>query len=152
GTQTFAALHERAPSALFEACEIAGTRRVIQISALGADDGAVSAYHTSKRAADRTLARLALDWVVVQPSLVYGPGGPRAGRCGQLGPRPLAPGPGRGARGVQPVHVDDAVAGIVARVDRPEVGRTTLPFVGPEPLPLRTSLGRLRSALGLGRA
>lgn len=152
GTQTFAALHERAPSALFEACEIAGTRRAIQISALGADDGAVSAYHTSKRAADRTLARLDLDWVVVQPSLVYGPGGTSAALFGQLAALPLIPVPGRGTQGVQPVHVDDVVAGIVALVNRPEVRRTTLPFVGPEPLTLRTFLGRLRSALGLGRA
>ena len=37
GKQTFAALHTQAPCALFRACKKAGVKRVIQISALGAD-------------------------------------------------------------------------------------------------------------------
>ena len=47
GPQTFDALHVRAPRALFAACVDAGVRRVIQISALGADDAASSAYHAN---------------------------------------------------------------------------------------------------------
>src|SRR5690242_11684324 len=46
GTQTFAALHTRAPQSLFGACVIAGVKRVIQISALGADEG-TTAYFQS---------------------------------------------------------------------------------------------------------
>ena len=60
GPKGFDALHVDAPRALFEACEQVGVRRVIQISALGADDEAVSGYHRSKREADRYLASLEL--------------------------------------------------------------------------------------------
>ncbi|MEW8428321.1 MAG: SDR family NAD(P)-dependent oxidoreductase, partial [gamma proteobacterium symbiont of Ctena orbiculata] len=67
GSQTFDALHRDTPIALFRACEIAGVKRVIQISALGADVSAHSHYHLSKRAADRQLASLKLDWVMLMP-------------------------------------------------------------------------------------
>ena len=42
--QSFINIHTRAPSALFRACEQAGVSRVIQISALGADDNAFTPY------------------------------------------------------------------------------------------------------------
>jgi uncharacterized protein YbjT (DUF2867 family) len=48
----FDAIHDQAPRALFAACREAGVRRVIQVSALGADAGAASRFHLSKRAAD----------------------------------------------------------------------------------------------------
>ena len=46
--QRFDIIHSRAPCILFTACEQAGVKRVIQISALGADETAFSAYHLSK--------------------------------------------------------------------------------------------------------
>ena len=52
GSQTFEALHDRAPRALFAAA--AGVR-IVQISALGADEEASSRYHLSKKAADDAL-------------------------------------------------------------------------------------------------
>ncbi len=152
GSQTFEALHAAAPIALFEACASAGVRRVVQISALGADDAAQSAYHLSKRAADEALARLPIDWVIVQPSLVYGRGGASAALFDSLAAAPLIPLPGRGRQQVQPVHVDDVVDGIVALLERPDVRAVTVPFVGPEALTLRAFLGALRKALGFGRA
>jgi uncharacterized protein YbjT (DUF2867 family) len=40
GAQRFEALHSLAPMALFRACAMAGVRRVVQLSALGADASA----------------------------------------------------------------------------------------------------------------
>ena len=57
GDQTFERIHKRAPQALFTACVAAGVRRVVQISALGADLG-VTRYFVSKRAADDYLTCL----------------------------------------------------------------------------------------------
>jgi uncharacterized protein YbjT (DUF2867 family) len=68
----FDAIRDQAPRALFAACREAGVRRVIQVSALGADAGAASRFHLSKRAADDFLATLNLEWVIVQPAFVYG--------------------------------------------------------------------------------
>ena len=73
GAQTFESIHKRAPQALFTACVAAGVRRVVQISALGADCG-MTRYFLSKRAADDYLATLPLGWTIVRPAMVFGPG------------------------------------------------------------------------------
>ncbi|NLD70648.1 MAG: SDR family NAD(P)-dependent oxidoreductase, partial [Limnobacter sp.] len=96
GPQSFDALHTRAPSALFAACERAGVRRVVQLSALGADEQAASRFHLSKRRADEFLLGLRVSAAVVQPSLVYGPGGGSARLFDTLASLPLAPLPAGG--------------------------------------------------------
>ncbi len=148
GEQTFERIHTLAPRALFEACAHTGVRRVIQISALGADHGA-SGYFRSKHAADRSLESLPLRWTIVQPSVVYGPGGTSARLFTMLASLPLIPLPGRGRQSIQPVHIDDAVAAIVALATQDASARIRVPIVGPAALELREFLARLRSALGM---
>ncbi len=148
----FATLHTQAPIALFEACERGEVRRVVQISALGADAGARSAYHRSKRAADERLAASALDWVIVQPSLVYGPGGESARLFDRLASLPVIVVPGDGQQQVQPIHIDDAVEAIAALVAPGACVRRRIALVGPQALSLREFLQQLRGALGLARA
>lgn len=150
GGQTFQAVHERAPIALFEACALARLRHVLQVSALGADAGASSAYHRSKRAADRALAHLPLRSTVVRPSLVFAPDGASARWFSLLATLPLIPLPGRGDQCLQPVHRDDLVAAIVAAIESPQPP-AEIDAVGPAPLTLRAYLASLREAMGLGR-
>jgi uncharacterized protein YbjT (DUF2867 family) len=59
GAQTFDKLHVQTPRALFAACaESHDVHMIVQLSALGADAQANSAYHLSKKAADDYLASL----------------------------------------------------------------------------------------------
>ncbi len=163
GTQTFELLHRRGPIALFTACAQANVRAVIQISALGADEHATTPYHLSKKAADDYLVGLGLPAAILQPSLVYGPGGVSARMFGTLATMPLLLLPEGGRQRVQPVHLDDVVAAIVrlattasgtvgtvgggpaVRQDWPQ-GR--IPVVGPTALGLRDYLAELRHTLG----
>jgi uncharacterized protein YbjT (DUF2867 family)/uncharacterized membrane protein YphA (DoxX/SURF4 family) len=147
--RTFEALHVRGPAALFAACVTAGVRRIVQISALGADERAESRYHRTKLAADRALAALPLDWAIVQPSLVYGAGGASARLFETLASLPLIPLPAGGVQRVQPVHVEDLVAALLRLIESPATLRCVLPVVGPIPLSLRQYLLELRAALGL---
>lgn len=151
GWQTFAAIHMRAPMALFEASVAAGVRRVVQVSALGADAHAVSGFLRSKHAADVALLRLPLQATVVRPSLVFAPEGASAAMFLRLAALPLIPLPGDGTQCVQPIHRDDLVAAIVACLEAP-TPPAILNAVGPEPVPVRDYLRVLRSALGLGTA
>lgn len=157
GAQSFGALHVRAPQALFTACVQAGVRRVVQISALGADEDAATAYHLSKRSADEFLARLPLSSAIVQPSLVYGTDGASSRLFNVMAALPLIPLPGAGGQRLQPVHVDDVVAVIVALLERDAWRTGRIAVVGPQPLTLRDYLSRLRlqlaeaSALGPAR-
>jgi len=149
GNQSFQALHIEAPQALFDACVAARITRVIQISALGADDAATTAYHLSKRAADRHLLALPLGGVVVQPSLVYGPGGASARLFGAWATLPVVPLPGAGQQQVQPIHVDDLTSAIVALLGPHRSLRGRVALVGPEPLALADFIAALRRAFGL---
>jgi uncharacterized protein YbjT (DUF2867 family) len=150
GGQTFRALHELAPRALFQACESAGVRRVVQISALGADEGARSRFHLSKKRADDFLASRALDWAIVQPSLVFGEGGASARLFTLLASLPLTPLPGHGRQRVQPIHVEDLTEVIVKLVAWPV--KTKVHAVGPREITLRDWLALLRAQMGLGNA
>jgi uncharacterized protein YbjT (DUF2867 family) len=148
GGQSFRALHTDAPAELFHACALAGVRTVVQVSALGADASARSAYHLSKRTADDVLRSLRLQGAVVQPSLVYGPGGTSAALFNKLALAPLLPFPESGGMLVQPVHVDDLVEGIVSLLESPPPHMAKLIFAGPKPMALRDYLQELRHALG----
>ncbi|TWG81784.1 uncharacterized protein YbjT (DUF2867 family) [Cupriavidus gilardii J11] len=154
GHQTFDLLHRRAPIALFEACARSTVRAVIQLSALGADAHATTAYHLSKRAADERLSALDVASAILQPSLVYGAGGVSAAFFGMLSTMPVAMLPDGGHQPVQPVHVDD-VADTVARLatmppDSTAWPRQRVAVVGPQPLTLRDYLQALRQSLGHG--
>jgi uncharacterized protein YbjT (DUF2867 family) len=149
GAQTFSTLHDAAPRALFQGCEMAGVRRVVQISALGADEGARSRFHLSKRRADEFLAAQPLEWTIVQPSLVFGEAGSSARLFALLASLPITPVPAHGLQRVQPIHIDDLAEVVVRAVDTPL--RAVVHAVGPCELTLRAWLELLRAQMGLGR-
>lgn len=149
GAQTFDTVHARAPIALFAACAAAGVGQVIQVSALGADENAQSKYHLSKKRADDYLRRLPLQSAIVQPSLVFGPGGSSARLFTTLASLPLIALPGSGEQRIQPVYLDDAVAAIVALIGKECGSGLRVPLVGPQAITLRAYLQALRQAMGL---
>ncbi|MBA4143794.1 MAG: SDR family oxidoreductase [Nitrosospira sp.] len=149
GRQTFEALHERAPRALFSASCAIGVR-VVQISALGADETASSRYHLSKKAADDALLAMSTRAVVMQPSLVYGPGGASATMFNLMASLPLIPLPGAGDQKIQPIHIDDLTQAVVALVENDRYLGQRIPLVGREPLTLQRYLNELRRLMGLG--
>ena len=59
--------------ALFDGCVRAGVKRVIHISAIGAEPDGPSAFSRSKAGAEAYLKELALDWVILRPALVLAP-------------------------------------------------------------------------------
>ncbi len=151
GRQTFQALHQQAPIALFQACRETGVKRVIQISALGADEGAESRYHLTKRAADDRLADSGLDWTVLRPSIVYGPGARSTTLFKALAALPLTPLVNRGEQPVQPIHVDDLARAVAQCLRGQGACRLRIDLVGPEPVCFRELMRQLRLWLGLGR-
>jgi len=156
----FRRLHTDAPVTLFKAAVAAGVRRIVQISALGADAAAQSPYHRSKLAADEALLALPVSSLIVQPSLVFAPEGRSTRFFAAWATLPLVPLPGAGAQRIQPVHIDDVVALIVAGalaapVRDPPGTEAALPrrvaAVGREPMTLKEYLAVLRSVAGAPR-
>lgn len=152
GKQTFDALHTQAPIALFRAGKYAGVKRIIQISALGADETALSQYHLSKRAADEFLMALDLEWAIVMPSIVYGPGAKSMALFKALAALPLIPLLDKGNQPIQPIHIDDLTRGIL-QLTRPEApSRLRIEMVGPHVITMRDLYSQLRKWLGMGHA
>jgi len=154
--QTFAALHTDAPSALFSAAEKAGVKRVIQISALGADDQATSEYHLSKLAADDVLASLSLDWAILKPSLVYGNGAKSMGLFRAMATLPIIPLIEGGTQKMQPIQENDLVDTIIAclddTLDKDSPTQLILDVVGPDEMSMKELLLKQRQWLGLKTA
>lgn len=147
--QRFENLHVRGPCALFEACVAARVKRVIQISALGADRDAVSAYHVTKRRADDYLLSLPLSATVVQPSLVFAVGGVSAAWFAMLAAMPLIPLIGSGEQRIQPIRRDDLCAAVRRCLETDDCPRR-LAAVGERCLSVREYLAILRRNLRLG--
>jgi uncharacterized protein YbjT (DUF2867 family)/uncharacterized membrane protein YphA (DoxX/SURF4 family) len=146
--QRFESLHVRAPCALFQACVTAGVKRVIQISALGADAEAVSAYHVSKRRADDFLLSLPLRATVVQPSLVFAIGGASAESFALLASMPLIPLIGSGEQRIQPIRRDDLCAAVRRCLETEDCPRR-LAAVGQRCVSVKEYLTVLRRSLQL---
>ena len=151
GSQRFKDLHTDSPCALFKACEQAGVNRVIQISVLGADDTAFSQYHLSKRAADECLMGLALNWSILLPSIVYGPGAKSMAFFRALAALPFTPILAKGDQQLQPIHIDDVVRAVLQIIHSAAQNRFRIELVGPEAISIRQLYSRLRHWLGLGR-
>ena len=126
--------HVDGPIALFGAAQKVGVRRVVQISALGAEAEAGTDYSASKSLGDDFLKSLDIDWIVLKPSLVYG----RGSYGGTTLLRSLAGLPGfvplvdGGKHAFQPVAMDDLVASVVRLVEPDAPSRIEIAVTGPE--------------------
>jgi len=148
--QPMEAIHHHGPAALFEACAQAGVRRVLQISALGIDHSETQ-YARSKRAAQAQLLTLQqagrLDATLIQPSIVFGPGGASSELFLRLARLPglLLPAEALHCQ-VQPVAVDDLAEACERLLGM--AGPVQLAAVGPQALSLADFIASLRQQLG----
>lgn len=151
GGGRFEAVHHRAPAAMFAACVQAGVKRVIQISALGADGGDTG-YFRSKLAADQALMALPLQWTILRPSLVYGEEGDSSRLFRTLASMPLIAVPSLGTALFQPVHVDDLAESVSACLRPDAVAGQCVDLVGTTAVSYRDMIATYRRALGFGSA
>jgi uncharacterized protein YbjT (DUF2867 family) len=124
-------VHASGAAALFRACERAGMRRVIHVSAVGVDHDTPTEFSRTKFMGDQTLMECNLDWVILRPSVVIG----RAAYGGSalmrgLAAAPIVPimpetGP------LQIVHLDDVVDAVMFFLKPDAPVRRAFDVVGP---------------------
>lgn len=147
------AVHVEAPRALFAACEKAGVRRFIQMSAVGADEARRSEFSKTKHEAEDALRASALAWVILRPSVVVG----RAAYGGSALFRALAALPGfipvlpESGR-LRIVQVDDVAATVAFFLNEAAPARETIDLVGPQAQSMTEVLRAYRGWLGLPEA
>jgi len=137
---------------LGQACRLAGVRRLIHISALGAACDDPTRLQRTKGDGEDVLAGFeGLEISVVRPSLLIGPGGATADFFSALAALPFPPRLGNGDWRVQPLHVSELAALVVKLALAPEAPRV-VDAVGPAPIATDELEGALRGWLGLAPA
>lgn len=132
---------------LLAAARDAGVRRVVHVSVVNAAADAETPYVRAKAALEAVVRSSGLEWVIVRPTLTYGPGDILINNLAwALRRLPVYGLPGFGRYTVQPVHVED-VARICVEAAECEPGRT-VDAAGPEILPYRELVDAVRRAIG----
>jgi NADH dehydrogenase len=107
------------------AAEGAGARRLLHMSALGADSAGATHYLRAKGKAEEVTRASRLAWTIFRPSVVFGEGGEFVSSVRMLAPPYLTPLPGGGAIRFQPIWVGDLVPILAdALADDRHLGRT----------------------------
>lgn len=163
----FERAHVMLPRSLAQACERTGVRRLIHVSALGADPQGPSLYQRSKAAGEAVLQAARLDLTLLRPSVIFGPQDRFLNLFARLqSVFPVMPLAGAHTR-FQPVWVEDVASAVVCCLQDPRTVGQTIECAGPEVLtlaelvrlagrwgsrerpvlPLPLALGRLQAAL-----
>lgn len=133
----FERAHVELPRRLAAACADAGIRRMVHVSALGADVAAPSMYLRSKAAGETVLHAATLDLTVMRPSVIFGAQDHFLNLFAKLqAVLPFVTLAGSEAR-FQPVWVEDVAEAIVRSLDAPTSSGLTIECTGPEVLTLR---------------
>lgn len=144
------AIHVDAPAALFEGARRAGVRRVIHLSAMSAETGIDTEYTRTKLAAEQNVAALDLDWLILKPSLVIGPGsyGGTSMIRGLAGLPLITPLPDGGNQMFQPIALSDLATGMARLACEGAPSRMTLYAPGPEVMNLAEVVAETKVWLG----
>lgn len=151
GRDSVHAAHVDGPAALFAACEAAGLRRVIHISAVGAEADAGTAYAATKAEGEALLRARDLDWVILRPSLVIARsvyGGTALLRT--LAGVPLVTPITQPDAMFQPVGVEELADTVAAFLAPDAPARVELAVAGPAPVSLAEIVRAYRRWLGFG--
>ncbi|HEX7154647.1 MAG TPA: NAD-dependent epimerase/dehydratase family protein [Thermoanaerobaculia bacterium] len=115
---------------LLDEASRAGVKRFVYVSSLGADTGE-SAYHQSKLAAERAVEASGLDWRVVRPGNVYGPGDEVISTMLKMvRALPVVPVIDDGNQEFQPIWYEDLAKVLAAAVERDDLRERTLEAAG----------------------
>ena len=134
---------------LAAACREAGAKRFIHVSTVAAayPETRHYPYARSKQEAEAAVRASGLDFAIVRPTIIFGPGSPVGGSLAGLASAPVLPLFGSGRAIMHPVHVDDVADALLALVAAGELGGRTYGVGGREAVPFGDFLRRLRREL-----
>lgn len=152
GSQTFETLHVHGARDVAIAAREAGVRRLVHISAIGADINSSSRYARTKAEGEQAVLAEFPNAIIIRPSIVFGPEDQFFNRFADLARKsPFLPLIGGGKTRFQPVYVGDLAAAIAAAVDGWGVAGKIYEIGGPEVLSFRELLDRTQAYSGRKR-
>jgi nucleoside-diphosphate-sugar epimerase len=116
----FAAANVEGTRAVVEAAKVWGVARFVHVSSLAAREPTLSNYGWSKAGAEAEVAASGLDWTIVRPPGVYGPGDMEQRDLFRAARRGVVPLPPNGRLSI--VHVDDLARLLLTLAEQPGTG------------------------------
>ncbi|HKO01415.1 MAG TPA: NAD(P)H-binding protein [Thermoanaerobaculia bacterium] len=151
---------EEPPDVTFEKVNVGGTRNIVAeamrgsakrfvfVSSLGADRG-TSDYHRSKLAAEKIVQQSALDWLIVRPGGVYGPGDEVTSQILKLvRALPALPVIDDGEQPFQPIWFEDLGKALATAIERTDLTHRILDLAGEETTSMNDLIRRLGELTG----
>lgn len=132
GRQKFQTLHVMGAKTIAEQAKAAGVKRLVQISALGADINSSSKYQRTKAEGEAAVRAAFPGAVVIRPSIVFGAEDKFFNKFGQMAALfPALPLIGGGETKFQPVYVGDVAQVVAKAVASPAAEGLTYELGGP---------------------
>lgn len=155
GENTYDRVHRVGTQNLISEAKKAKVKRFIHMSALGVRANAHSQYHQTKWAAEEALRASGLDWTILRPSIIYGPGDSFVNLFARMTRWPMnflqlftLPVIEGGYSHLQPIPVADVAKCFVRALEIPTAIKKTYDLCGPEPLRLREIIKIIAEVLG----
>ncbi len=132
GRQQFQSLHAMGAKTVAEQAAAAGVKRLVQVSAIGADADSAAKYARTKAEGEAAVRAAFPTATIVRPSVVFGQEDKFFNKFGQLAASaPALPLVGGGATKFQPVFVGDVAAAIAKILATPGAEGQTYELGGP---------------------
>jgi len=133
GNQNFQTVHELGAQAVAKAAKRAGAKKLIHMSAIGADENADSAYGHSKATGEAMVKKAFAGAIIVRPSLVFGPEDGFFNKFADMARfSMILPLIGGGTTKFQPVFVGDVAKAIATLVNGDDFSGKTFELGGPQ--------------------
>jgi uncharacterized protein YbjT (DUF2867 family) len=146
GAQTFEAIHVDGPRRIARATRAAGIKRLVHISAIGADPDSPSRYARTKAAGERAVLEEFPGAVIIRPSIVFGPEDEFFNRFAAMARiSPFLPLIGGGKTRFQPVYAGDIGTAVANALEGQAKPGTIYEAGGPEVLSFRELLDRTQA-------
>lgn len=143
--QTYDAVMGKGTENMVDAAKDAGVKRIIFMSALGAENMSTG-YYKNKIRGEKAVKESGIPYVIFRPSIQIGPGGEFVGLLKQLTMLPVVPVLGPGDYPMQPVYVRDVARYVVQALDDPRFTNQTFEVGGPETFEYNKMLEQTLSA------
>lgn len=153
GRQSFDAVHVFGARTAAQAARDSGARRLVHVSAIGADAWSASHFCRSKAAGEAEVRAGFPDATVMRPSVVFGPEDRFFNLFASLARiSPVLPLIGGGNTAFQPVFAGDVAAAIAASLDDATIAGKTYELGGPEIKTFRQIMEYILAITGRRRA
>ncbi|WP_374380357.1 complex I NDUFA9 subunit family protein [Dongia sp.] len=149
GPQRFDTVQAKGAARIAAAAKAAGAKRLIQISAIGANPQSEARYARSKAEGEEAAKRAFPDVTILRPSIVFGPEDDFFNRFARMAlMSPALPLIGGGHTKFQPVYVGDLAAAVERTLGDPATMGKTYELGGPRTYTFRALMEMLLKGIG----